>query len=307
MSNILGISAYFHDSACCLLKDGVLIAAAQEERFSRIKHDPSFPRAAALYCLSEGKLNISDIDCIAYYEDPYKKLERQIYTMLPNLSDEAVFWIWRSAKRPMREIREILGYEGLIKVVDHHQAHAASSFFYSGFPEAAILTVDGTGEWATTTYGYAQDKEINIFEEVHFPNSIGLLYAAITSYLGFLVNDGEYKVMGLAPYGKPVYADQIRQLLSLQHGGQYLLNLDYLISQVWIECLQIPYQSCWGNRSVRPMTKYRLFIWILQKACRLCWRRFYSQKLIISMIEQIVRICVWPAALRSIVSPTATY
>lgn len=227
MSNILGISAYFHDSACCLLKDGVLIAAAQEERFSRMKHDRSFPRMAALYCLSEGKLSISDIDCIAYYEDPYKKLERQIYTLFPKLSDEALFMAWRNAKQPVRAIREILGYERLIKIVDHHQAHAASSFFFSGFPEAAVLTVDGVGEWATTSYGYAQDKEINIFEEVHFPHSIGLLYATITSYLGFSVNDGEYKVMGLAPYGKPVYADQIRQLLSLQHGGQYILNLDY--------------------------------------------------------------------------------
>jgi len=227
MPNILGISAYFHDSACCLLKDGGLIAAAQEERFSRRKHDPSLPRMAALYCLAEGKLTISDIDCVAYYEDPYKKLERQIYIMSPNLSEEAVFRVWRNAKRPIREIREILGYEGFIKIVDHHQAHAASSFFFSGFPEAAVLTVDGVGEWATTTYGYAQDREINIFEEVHFPHSIGLLYATITSYLGFSVNDGEYKVMGLAPYGKPVYADKIRRLLSLQHGGQYLLNLDY--------------------------------------------------------------------------------
>lgn len=227
MPNVLGISAYYHDSACCLLKDGVLAAAAQEERFSRRKHDPSLPKMAALYCLSEGKLTISDIDCIAYYEDPYKKLERQIYMTLPILSEEEMLKVYRNAKRPIREIREVLGYEGLIKTMAHHNAHAASSFFFSGFPEAAVLTVDGVGEWATATYGYAQGREVNIFEEVHFPHSIGMLYSAITSYLGFSVNDGEYKVMGLAPYGKPIYADKFHRMLQLQADGQFRLNLDY--------------------------------------------------------------------------------
>jgi len=227
MPNILGLSAYFHDSACCLLKDGVLVAAAQEERFSRRKHDPSVPKMAFRYCLSEGNLTIADIDCVAYYENPSKKLDRQLWMMLPNISEGDAFHVWRNAKRPVREIRRVLGYEGPVHIVDHHQAHAASSYFFSGFSESAVLTVDGVGEWATTTYGYAQANTINLFEEVHFPDSIGLLYSTLTSYLGFEVNDGEYKVMGLAPYGKPVYADRIRQLILPQARGQFSLNLDY--------------------------------------------------------------------------------
>jgi len=227
MPNILGISAYFHDSACCLLKDGVLIAASEEERFSRVKHDSSFPKMSALYCLSEGRLSISDIDCIAYYEDPFKKLERQVFMMLPHLSEASMLRVWMNAQRPMREIREVLGYTGPLKFVDHHLSHAASSFFFSGFSEAAVMTTDGVGEWATTTYGHAKGKEIDIFEEVHFPHSLGLLYSAITSYLGFSVNGDEYKVMGLAPYGNPTYVDQIHELLQLQGGGQYCINLSY--------------------------------------------------------------------------------
>lgn len=227
MPNILGLSAYFHDSACCLLKDGVLVAAAQEERFSHRKHDPSVPKMAFRYCLSEGNLSVNDIDCVAYYENPAKKLDRQLWMILPTISEASAFDVWRKSKRPIHDIRKVLGYEGPIQIVDHHQAHAASSYFFSGFPEAAILTVDGVGEWATTTYGHAQTNTINMLEEVHFPNSIGLLYSAITSYLGFAVNDGEYKVMGLAPYGKPVYVDQIRQLVQPLARGQFSLNLDY--------------------------------------------------------------------------------
>jgi carbamoyltransferase len=233
MPNIVGISAYFHDSACCLLKDGILVAAAEEERFSRRKHDSSLPRMAFLYCLAEGGMTISDIDCIAYYEDPYKKLGRQIYMMMPDPSPEEVSRAWQNAQRPIRQIREALGYEGPIKIVDHHYSHAASSFFFSGFSEAAVLTMDGVGEWATTSYGCAHEKEIKIFEEVDFPNSIGLLYSTLTSYLGFSVNEGEYKVMGLAPYGKPIYVDKIHQLLKSQHRGQYKLNLDYFDFKRW--------------------------------------------------------------------------
>ena len=227
MPNILGLSAYFHDSACCLLKDGVLVAAAQEERFSHRKHDPSLPKMAFRYCLSEGNLSVNDIDCVAYYENPAKKLDRQLWMILPTISEASAFDVWRKSKRPIHDIRKVLGYEGPIQIVDHHHAHAASSYFFSGFPEAAILTVDGVGEWATTTYGHAQTNTINMLEEVHFPNSIGLLYSAITSYLGFAVNDGEYKVMGLAPYGKPVYVDRIRQLVQPLPRGQFSLNLDY--------------------------------------------------------------------------------
>lgn len=219
--NILGLSAYYHDSSCCLLKDGVLTVAVQEERFSRIKHDRSLPRHAFRYCLQEGGLSIKDIDCIAYYENPEKKLARQLWsgnTYVREIMDPG---------RPEREIREVLGYEGPIKSFEHHLSHAASSFYYSGFNEAAILTVDGVGEWSTTTYGIGSGGKIELFEEVNFPDSLGLLYSTITSYLGFRVNNGEYKVMGLAPYGEAIYIDKMKKLLESKEQGQFRLNLEY--------------------------------------------------------------------------------
>lgn len=227
MVNIVGISAYFHDAACCLLQDGVLRAAAQEERFSRQKHDPTLPKRALRYCLAEGGVSVAEIDCIAYYEDPLKKLERQLYQAGPRPTRERTLRAWRGLKRPLHELREVFGYDGRIEVFEHHQAHAASSFYFSGFPEAALLTVDGVGEWATTTYGRAQGGAIELFEEVQFPHSLGLLYSTITNYLGFAVNDGEYKVMGLAPYGEPAYADELRRLVQPGARGQYRLALEY--------------------------------------------------------------------------------
>jgi len=228
--NIVGISAGYHDSACCLMKDGVVAAAAQEERFSRVKHDKSLPRRAFRYCLEEAGLTISDIHCVAYYEEPCQKLGRQIWMGLAGNSSEsrreAVFD--RLAKiKPQQAIRNLLGYDGPIEIVDHHLSHAASSFYFSGFEEAAILTVDGVGDWPTTTYGWGKGRHIERFEQVDFPDSLGFFYSAITSYLGFEVNDGEYKVMGLAPYGKPHYADQIREMVEVMPEGQYRLNMKY--------------------------------------------------------------------------------
>ncbi|MEK6276211.1 MAG: carbamoyltransferase N-terminal domain-containing protein [Actinomycetota bacterium] len=226
--NIVGVSSHFHDSACCVLRDGNLIAAAQEERFTRLKHDPGIPKEAFRYCLTEAGLTIADVDCVAYYEDPQKKLDRQLWMGLPQLpvaTPQALFRL--DAMRPEREIRELLGFEGQIEFVEHHQAHAASAFFFSGFDDAAVLTVDAVGEWATTTYGRARGAGLELFEEVQFPHSLGLLYSAITSYLGFDVNDAEYKVMGLAPYGEPAYLDEIRALIEPLEGGQFRLNLEY--------------------------------------------------------------------------------
>lgn len=227
MLNIVGISAYFHDAACCLLQDGVLVAAAQEERFSRRKHDPSLPRTAFRYCLERAGLTIADVDCLGYYEDPQRKLERQIWQSLPNLTSTLAARIAQKARQPLQDIADLLGYDGRVEVVDHHAAHAASCFFFSGFRRAAVMTVDGVGEWATTTYGVGCGTELDVIEEVRFPDSLGLLYSAITSYLGFAVNDGEYKVMGLAPYGAPRFLDQVRQLLRIDEGGQYRLNLEF--------------------------------------------------------------------------------
>lgn len=230
--NILGISAHYHDAACCLLRDGELVAAAEEERFSRVKHDPRLPSRALRFCLDQGGITLSDVDCIAYYENPVKKLSRQIWMGLhPGASDDirkaALGSLPNRVGQVEREIRRKLGYQGRLEFFDHHQSHAASSFFYSGFEEAAVLTVDGVGEWTTTAFGRAGDSTVEIFEEVHFPNSLGLLYSTLTSYLGFKVNDGEYKVMGLAPYGEPRYVDQVRKLVTRGEAGQYSLNLEY--------------------------------------------------------------------------------
>ncbi|HEV2991580.1 MAG TPA: carbamoyltransferase N-terminal domain-containing protein, partial [Candidatus Angelobacter sp.] len=228
--NIIGISAGYHDSACCLLQDGALVAAVQEERFTRVKNDKSFPKKAFRYCLEEGGLTIADVDCIAYYEDPCLKLGRQIWMgMIPDLpQDRREGILDRMVKsQPEHVIRRLFGYNGPIEYVDHHLSHAASSFFFSGFDEAAILTVDGVGDWPTTSYGWGKGSQIERFEQVDFPDSLGFFYSAITGYLGFEVNEGEYKVMGLAPYGEPIYADQIRNLIDVTSDGQYRLNMKY--------------------------------------------------------------------------------
>jgi len=225
--NIVGISALFHDSACCLLRRGELIAAAEEERFSRRKHDSRVPRHAFSYCLDAGSLTIADIDCIAFYEDPSRKLARQIWTMLPGIPSDLNELARLDATRTEREIREVTGFDGPIELVDHHEAHAASAFYCSGFDEAAILTVDGVGEWTTTSYGIGRGADVDLFETVEFPDSLGLLYSTITNYLGFSVNDAEYKVMGAAAYGKPRFLEEMRRLVQTKAGGQFALDLKY--------------------------------------------------------------------------------
>jgi carbamoyltransferase len=225
--NIIGISAHFHDAACCLLQDGHITAAAQEERFTRLKHDPRLPISALKYCLREGGIDISQVDCIAYYEDPVKKAARQLWMTAANGVEDPKTLGRIDPNRAEREIRELTGFEGLIRYADHHRSHAASAYYCSGFADAAIFTVDGVGEWATTTYGRGLAAEITIIDEVDFPDSLGLLYSTITAYLGFDVNDAEYKVMGLAPYGKPRYLDKIRALFQSTSGGQYALDLRY--------------------------------------------------------------------------------
>jgi carbamoyltransferase len=212
------------------MRSGRIVAAAQEERFSRIKNDKAFPVAAFRYCLDEADLTIADIDCVAFYEDPSLKLGRQIWMgQLPGVSAQRRAAIQTRAlwTRPETEIRELTGFGGPIEIVDHHLSHAASAYFFSGFEEAAILTVDGVGEWPTTTYSSAAGAEIVRLEQVDFPNSLGLFYSAITGYLGFEVNEGEYKVMGLAPYGQPRFAANIRRLVEDGPDGQYRLDLRF--------------------------------------------------------------------------------
>ena len=223
--NIIGISALFHDSACCLLQDGYIVAAAQEERFSRLKNDAGMPVKSFSYCLKRGNISVSDIDLIAYYEDPKLKISRQLATGFNKENPE--FAERLDEKRVERLIRNCLGYEGAIEYHEHHLSHAASSYFLSGYDKAAILVNDGVGEWATTSYGYAEDDRITIQKQVNYPDSVGLFYSTMTNYLGFRVNSGEYNVMGLAPYGTTKYVNEIRSLISIGDNGDYHLTLEY--------------------------------------------------------------------------------
>src|SRR5690242_4661738 len=258
-TNIIGISCFFHDAACCLLKDGVLVAAVEEERFSRNKHDAGIPKLAFNYCLEEGGLTIDQIDCVVYYEEPAKKLARQIWMKLPGLPSEKKVLGRLHPRRPEREIREVLGYDGPIEYVGHHQAHAASTFYYSGFKEAAIFTVDGVGEWDTTSFERGRGDDLELLETVEFPHSLGLLYSTITGYLGFEVNEGEYKVMGLAPYGKPRHVDLIRKLIINQPRGQYELDLRYFDFTSFKRMYSDEMVSLLGHPPRQPRTEIRDF------------------------------------------------
>jgi carbamoyltransferase len=232
--NILGISCFYHDSAAALIKNGQLVAAAQEERFTRKKHDQDFPTHAIRYCLREGGLQTQDLDYIGFYDKPFIKFERILTTYiatfpksLPSFLKSMPVWLKEKLWIPQK-IREELGDAGKLLFVEHHLSHAASAFFVSPFSEAAILTADGVGEWETTTMGLGSDKNLILTDSIHFPHSLGLLYSAFTYYLGFRVNSAEYKVMGLAPYGKPVFADLIlRDIVSLKDDGSFRLNMKY--------------------------------------------------------------------------------
>ena len=234
--NILGISAFYHDSAAALLQDGVISSAAQEERFTRIKQDASYPRQAVEYCLSQGGLDYSELDAVVFYEKPLVKAERLLETYLGvapagyrSFLSGIPTWL-RGKTNVVRLLRQELGkaYRGPVLFTEHHESHAASAFFPSPFESAAILTVDGVGEWATTTVGVGDGNRVRILEEIRFPHSLGLLYSAFTYYTGFKVNSGEYKVMGLAPYGEPRYVDLIyEKLIRVHDDGSFWLNQEY--------------------------------------------------------------------------------
>ena len=234
-SYILGISAFYHDSAACLLADGEIVAAAQEERFSRKKGDAAFPAQAVAYCLQAAGIRASDLAYVGFYDKPLLKFERILETYLgvaPKgfASFRMAGPLWIKEKLFMdRDIRrELGGYEGEVLYAEHHESHAASAFYPSPFEEAAILTVDGVGEWATASMGVGRGGELELLKELYWPDSLGLLYSAFTYYTGFKVNSGEYKVMGLAPYGEPKYVETIyRELVHLHEDGSFTLNQDY--------------------------------------------------------------------------------
>ena len=213
---ILGISAYYHDSAACLIKDGEILFAAQEERFTRKKHDSSFPSRAIRFCLNEAKITSHDVSVVSFYEKPFLKFERLIETYLDYVpigfpSFLKAIPIWLKQKLWIKDlIRQELSGRYEILFPAHHASHAASAFYPSPFKESAIFTVDGVGEWQTCTFGVGRDTDITLENEIRFPHSLGLLYSAFTYYAGFRVNSGEYKLMGLAPYGEPSYEKLIR-------------------------------------------------------------------------------------------------
>ena len=232
--NILGISAFYHDSAACLVQDGRIISAAQEERFTRKKHDFSFPKNVINYCLQDSGLKVKDLDFVAFYDKPFLKFERILMTYLTYApvgigSFIKAMPLWIKQKIWLKElIKKELDFEGKIIFTEHHESHAASAFFPSPFQEAAFLTLDGVGEWATTSYGIGKGNKMEILSEIDFPHSLGLLYSAFTYYTGFKVNSGEYKVMGLAPYGEPRYKDLIlSELMDLKDDGSFKLNMKY--------------------------------------------------------------------------------
>ncbi len=232
--HILGISAFYHDSAACLLRDGEIVAAAQEERFTRKKGDATFPRNAVEYCLRAGGIQASDLAYVGFYDKPLLKFERILETYLGVVPKGFRSFLmagplWIKQKLHMeKQIRDDLGYDGEILYAEHHESHAASAFFPSPFEEAALLTMDGVGEWATASLGLGRGNDIELIKELNWPDSLGLLYSAFTYYTGFKVNSGEYKVMGLAPYGEPKYVDLIYQeLLDLQEDGSFTLNQRY--------------------------------------------------------------------------------
>jgi carbamoyltransferase len=232
---ILGISAFYHDSAACLLRDGDIVAAAQEERFTRSKGDAAFPAHAVAYCLSEAGIHTGDLQCVAFYDKPLLKFERILETYLAiaprgfgSFLRAGPLWI-KEKLFTDRQLREALGgFDGTLVYPEHHESHAASAFFPSPFQEAAVLTIDGVGEWATAAMGVGRGSELTLATELRWPDSLGLLYSAFTYYTGFKVNSGEYKVMGLAPYGQPKYVDLIyRELLDLKPDGSFVLRQKY--------------------------------------------------------------------------------
>ncbi len=265
---ILGISAFFHDSAACLIKDEEIIAAAQEERFTRKKHDESFPRNAIKYVLSEAGITIDQVDHIAYFEKPFLKFERLIETYLAEAprgfkSFVTSIPVWLKHKLFLKDtlIKE-LGAKAESKLLfcEHHQSHAASCFFPSPFRDAAILTMDGVGEWASTSIAHGVDNKITFLKELHFPHSLGLLYSAFTYFLGFKVNSGEYKVMGLAPYGEPVYVDLIKKhLVDIKEDGSFRLNMDYFNYTVGLTMTNDKFARIFGRKARKSESELTQF------------------------------------------------
>ncbi len=266
--NILGISCFYHDAAAALLCEGKLAAAAHEERFTRKKHDPDLPVNAVRYCLEAAGLEIGDLDYIAFYDKPFVKFERILLTYLstfprslPSFTKSIPIWLKDKLWVP-HIMRSRLGYEGEVLFAEHHQSHAASAFLPSPFEEAAILTCDGVGEWATATQGVGRGETFELTREIRFPHSLGLLYSAFTYYLGFKVNSAEYKVMGAAPYGRPKYLDKIlADLVDLRDDGSFRLNMKYFAYDYGLTMTNANFDKLFGQPRRDPEAKMEQFHW----------------------------------------------
>jgi carbamoyltransferase len=253
--NILGISAFYHDSAAAIIRDGEIVAAAQEERFTRIKHDYRFPQNAIRYCLEQTQLSPQNVDYVVFYDKPFLKFERILDSYLSHAPAGFYSFIkaiplWIKQKLWMKNLiqDEMADFSGQILFAEHHMSHAASAFFPSPFEEAAIITADGVGEWATTSIGYGEKNKIEILQEIHFPHSLGMLYSAFTYYIGFKVNSAEYKVMGLAPYGEPKYVQTILDhLIDLKQDGSFCLNMDYFNYTVGLTMTNSKFDKLFGG------------------------------------------------------------
>jgi carbamoyltransferase len=261
--NILGISAFYHDSAACLVRDGQIIAAAQEERFTRKKHDAGFPKNAVEFCLRDAGITTRDVDYVAFYEKPFLKFDRILHSYLAYAprglkSFLMAIPLWIRERIWMKELlhRELSDYAGKIVFPEHHESHAASAFLPSPYQEAAILTADGVGEWTTTSYGVGRGNLIELMSELQFPHSLGLLYSAFTYFTGFKVNSGEYKLMGLAPYGEPKFTDLIlRELVDLRADGSFRLNMTYFDYGVGLRMTNAKFAALFGRKPRRPESK----------------------------------------------------
>ena len=261
MTSILGISAFYHDSAACILKDGQIIAAAQEERFTRIKHDPNYPKNAINFVLNYSNLTLSQVDKIVFFEKPFLKFERLLETYVAfapkgfaSFSKAMPIWIKEKLFQKnflfnkLKEHDENYKSDKNIFFSDHHLSHAASAFFPSPFEEAVVLTADGVGEWATTTVAIGKQNNLEIKKEIHFPHSLGLLYSAFTYYTGFKVNSGEYKLMGLAPYGKPIYEDKIKKLIDIKEDGTFKLDQKYFNYATGLTMINKNFNNLFGQK-----------------------------------------------------------
>ena len=259
---ILGISAFYHDSSACLVKDGEIVAAAQEERFTRKKHDHAFPSNAIQYCLKESGIDGTELDFVAFYDKPFLKFERILETYLAFApigikSFLKAMPLWIKKKLWIKElIKDELDYVGNIVFPEHHESHASSAFFPSPFQEAAFITLDGVGEWSTSSFGIGKDNQIELLADIQFPHSLGLLYSAFTYYTGFRVNSGEYKVMGLAPYGEPKYKNLIYDhLIDVKNDGSFKMNMDYFDYCAGLTMTNSKFHKIFGGLPRKPESK----------------------------------------------------